>query len=430
MRVEDRRAFLRHAVEGVIAGATVPWLLAPARAVPSWSHVRQDLKRAATDDEAFWRLIKGQFPLRDDLILMNAANLCPSPFPVIDTVVRLTREVDADASFQNRAKLADLREAARTTVAAHLGSEPDELAFVRNTSEGNNTVINGLTLGRGDEVVIWDQNHPTCNVAWDVRAQRYGFTVRRVTTPPAPSDPDALIGAFEQALTPRTRLLAFSHVSNVSGVGLPARELCDLARRRGILTLIDGAQTFGALHVHLHAIGCDFYTGSAHKWFVGPKEVGVLYVRRERAADLWPTHVGVGWQNAKDGGARRFETLGQRDDAAVAAMGAAAEFHWAIGVERVERRVRALAAYLMQRLTERWPGVRFHTPRVSALNAGVVVFTLPGLDARDAFGRLYRDHGIGCAAMGGAFEGIRLCPHIYNTREEVDHVVDAVAAVL
>jgi selenocysteine lyase/cysteine desulfurase len=370
-------------------------------------------------DESFWRLVKEQFPLRDGLILMNAANLCPSPYPVQEAVFRFTRDVDADASFQNRAKFDELRENARTALAEYVGATVDEIAITRNTSEGNNTVINGLDLGRGDEVVIWDQNHPTANIAWDVRAERYGYTVKRVATPPSPDNVDELIQPFADVITSNTRALAFSHFSNVSGVALPAKRLCAIARERGILTLVDGAQSFGAVRLDLHQMGCDFFTASAHKWFVGPKEAGLLYVRRERAADLWPSGVGVGWAGAKDAGARKFETLGQRDDAAIVAMGTTVLFHERIGVDRLEGRMRQLSAALKQELADRVPAGRFHTPLDPELSAGVVVFDPGVADLREAYERLYAEHGIAGAPRGGEFSGIRLCPHIYNTLEEV-----------
>jgi selenocysteine lyase/cysteine desulfurase len=380
----------------------------------------------ATEDERYWHLVKGQFSLRPDLILMNAANLCPSPYPVVDAVQRLTASVDADASFQNRAKFSELREDGRNLLATYLGADRSEVAITRNTSESNNTVLNGLTLGSGDEVVIWDQNHPTNNVSWDVRAERYGFTVLRVSTPPSPSSSDELLQAFADALTPRTRVLAFSHVSNVSGVAVPAKELCGLARESGILTLVDGAQTFGAIRVNLHDMGCDFFTGSSHKWFVGPKEAGILFVRSDQIETLWPSDVGVGWASALENGAQKFENLGQRDDAAVAAMGTAADFHQAIGIDHVEARVRALAARMKEAVADRFPNAQLVTPLDPQLSAGVVIFSFPGVPGRDLFEALYREHSVGCAPTGG----IRFSPHIYNTMGEIDRVVEAIAQIV
>jgi selenocysteine lyase/cysteine desulfurase len=372
--------------------------------------------------------VKEQFSLAPGLMLMNAANLCPSPYSVQETVFRHTRDVNRDASFQNRAKFGPMKDEARRALADYLGASPSEIAITRNTSEGNNAVVNGLDLGPGDEVVLWDENHPTNNVSWDVRARRWGFSVVRVATPPDPSEAGVLLDAFRAALTPRTRILAFSHVSNVSGVAMPAKELCDLARSRGILTLVDGAQTFGAMALDLPDLGCDFFTGSSHKWFMGPKEAGILFVREESQERLWPSDVGVGWEGALANGAQKFDNLGQRDDAAVVTMATAAAFHQAIGPSAVEERVRTLASALKLALAEAVPGIRFHTPRDADLSLGVVVFAIPGAVHADVQQAVYDSHHLGCAAMGGAFDGVRISPHIYNTLEEIERAVGAVAA--
>lgn len=432
MHASSRRRFLQRAMGGAAGALAVPSFLRATASATHEAPVRPlpPPPESASGNEPYWDLVKEQFPLAPGLILMNAANLCPSPYPVQEAVFRRTRDVDADASFQNRAKFGDLKEEARAALASYLGASPDEIAIPRNTSEGNNTVLNGLELGVGDEVVIWDQNHPTNNISWDVRAERRGFSVRRVSTPPAPSTAEELVAAFEEAITDRTRALAFSHISNVTGVALPAEDLCRLARQAGILTLVDGAQSFGALRVDLGAIGCDFYTGSAHKWFVGPKEAGVLYVREERVPELWASDVGVGWAGAVEGGARKFDNLGQRDDAAVSAMGTAVRFHEAIGAGLIEERVRALESRIRDAARERITGVEFHTSDEPDRRAGVLVVRIPGADHGELYRRLYEEHRIGCALRGGEFEGIRLCPHIYNTMEQVERVVDAIATSL
>ena len=292
--------------------------------------------------ESYWEEVRRQFAFREERVPMNAANLCPSPRAVAERVGALTRDIDADCSFPNRAKFGPLLEASREAAAAQLGVAADEIALVRNTSEANNVVNAGLPLAEGDEVVVWDQNHPTNNVAWDVRAARHGMAVKRVATPAAPSGVDELVGVFERALTPRTRVLALTHVSNVSGVRLPVRELCDVAHRRGIHVHVDGAQSWGALDVDLRGLGCDSYTGSAHKWFLGPKEVGLLYVRADRVADIWPSIVAPSWGGEvepRPRGARKFESLGQRDDAALAAVATTVAFHDRLGAAHVEARI-------------------------------------------------------------------------------------------
>ncbi len=424
MAFPNRREFL-----GLLAGGVTASALPANRqaATPAARLERLASFISQDDDEAFWRLVKREFPIRPDLLMMNCANLCPSPLPVIDTVSRLTQDVDADASFQNRGKFRDLRALARDGLAKHVGADPGEIAITRNTSEGNNTVVNGVTLGQGDEVVIWNQNHPTNNASWDVRAERMGFTVTKVETPRAPRTAEELVEPFVQALNANTRLLSITHASNVSGIKLPAKALCAEARRRGILAMVDGAQTFGALRLDLHDMGCDFFTSSSHKWFVGPKEAGLLYVRADRIADLWANDVGVGYAGALRNGAQKFENLGQRDDACVAAMGTAAAFHDTIGIDRIEARIRQLSTRLMEQLQTHLPAVEFTTPTVPELRAGVVIFSHPDIEGGTLFDRLYAEHDVAGARSGG---GMRLCPHIYNTVDDVDRAAAAVAEVV
>jgi isopenicillin-N epimerase len=241
------RRFFVQAVSGLTAGS-----LSALEAAPAGS-------------EDYWQAVKAQFPFRGGIIPMNAANLCPSPRAVSDRVAELTRDIDADCSHQNRAKFTKLASEARSKVAAHLGVDADEVALVRNTSEGNNLISAGLPLRSGDEILVWDQNHTTNSVAWDVRAARYGYVVRRVTTPPHPASPEQLHDVFVKAFTSRTRVLALTHVSGISGLRLPVNELCEEARRRGIYSHIDGAQSWGALHLKLKQMGCDSFAASAHK---------------------------------------------------------------------------------------------------------------------------------------------------------------------
>ncbi len=419
-----RRRFLQRLSGTAAALAALPLTVEAASVRPArrWERTAAGWADGLLEEETFWAQVNAQFPVREDLVLVNAANLCPSPWTVQQRVFELTRDVDSDASFTNRAKFDALRERARARLAAFLGADPDELALVRNTSEGNNVVIGGLELAAGDEVVIWDQNHPTANVAWDVRARRYGYRVVRVATPERPTSPDDLLRPFLAAFNEHTRALACSHVSNTSGQRLPVERLCAAARERNILSLVDGAQTFGCYPVELHRMGCDFYTGSSHKWFCGPKEVGVLYVRSTLAERLHPLIVGVGWEGAQGAGAKRFETLGQRDDARVAAMEEAVAFHETVGPLRIGERVPLLADAVKEGLRLRAPGVEFTTPLSRELSWGVVVFRLPGLDPATALQALY-ERGVGCAVMG---TNIRFSPHIYNTLADVERAVAAV----
>ena len=381
---------------------------------------------ATVSDEAYWQVIRQQFPFGEDKVPMNAANLCPSPLAVSQRVTELTRDIDIDCSFQNRAKFAELLEASRTGVAEMMHVDKDEIALVRNTSEANNIINAGLPLGAADEVVVWEQNHPTNNVAWDVRAKRYGLSVKRVSTPAAPKDVDDLIRPFEKALSGKTRVLTVTHASNVSGIRLPVKELAALAHAKGIHFHVDGAQTWGALDVNLRDLGCDSYSASAHKWFVGPKEVGLLYVRKERIDAIWPSTVAPGWGSGATTelvGARKFESMGQRDDAALSAIGATAEFHATIGGSRTQERVLELAKRLMDGLGG--IGAKLTTPQSAQLSAGVVIMQVPAANRQALVDAMYAEHGIAGSTSGG----FRLCPHLYNTAAHVDRAIEGLKAL-
>lgn len=427
---ESRRRLLKGMLIGAAAGIFFPGCDAGRKDINSKGALARavsSLDEMELGDESFWNTVKEQFPLKDGLIMLNAANLCPSPISVQRRVFDLTSDVDADPSFANREKFTSLKEGSRAALAEFLGVSSDEIAIVRNTSEGNNVVISGLNLGPGDEVVIWDQNHPTANIAWDVRANRYGYSVKRVSTPENPQSPEDLLKVFTDAITSKTKVLCFSHVSNVSGIRLPAKELCAAARSAGILTLVDGAQTFGTYFLRLQEMGCDFFTGSSHKWFCGPKEVGILYVRKERCMDLHPLLVGVGWETSGSAGARRFETLGQQDDSRIAAMKEAVDFHNLIGLLRISSQARKLADAVKAGLKKAVPGVKFITPIPHPMSWGVVVFNIPGLNMKGALNTLYAKHSVGCAVMG---ENIRFSPHIYNTHEDIEKAVTAIKQLL
>lgn len=381
---------------------------------------------AAPDEERYWELVRQQFAFADSRIPMNAGNLCPSPRVVADRVTELTRDIDGDCSFNNRSKFGTFQESARAKIARHLGVTADEIALVRNTSEANNVINAGLPLVSGDEIVLWDQNHPTNNVAWDVRAARYGYKVVRVRTPAAPTGLDELAGAFEKAISPRTRVLSVTHVSSLSGIKLPVQALTEMAHRRGIFVHVDGAQSLGVIDVNLRAIGCDSYSSSAHKWWVGPKEVGVLYVKADRVKDIWPSVVAPGWGDTAETtleGARKFESLGQRDDAAVAAMETTADFHALIGAARIEARVTELATQLKTGLQAM--GATLVTPLAPSMSSGICVMAVPGSSRQKLVDALYDTYGIAGSTSGG----LRLCPHIYNTRAHVQRAIDGVAAL-
>jgi selenocysteine lyase/cysteine desulfurase len=361
--------------------------------------------------------------------MMSAANLCPAPSAVADRVAELARDIDSDVSFQNRAKSATLPEESCKKVGSELGGSEDEIALVRNASEANNIINRGAHRKAGDEIVIFDQNHPRNDVAWDVRAARFGFTVNRVAVPPGVTGAREILNRFEAAITPRTKLLSITYISNTTGVRLPAKELCAMARDRGIYSHVDGAQVWGFLKLDLKDLGSDSFSVSTRKWLMGPKKVGLLYVREARAPEIWANIVTVGWGSRVETtakGARKFEVLGQRDDAALAAIGAAIDFHRVIGPENIEARTLELAGAVHAGLSK-ISKMKMTTPAEAPLRGGVIVAELPpGVDRGTFANSLYSKYGVAGAPVGG----VRLAPHIYNTMDDVEKTVRAVQELL
>jgi selenocysteine lyase/cysteine desulfurase len=376
-------------------------------------------------DEHFWNSVRDQFLMPRGLAVMNAANLCPSPAPVLEAMYLSTKDMDGDPSFDNRQKMTTGKEEARTLLAAFLGVTPEEIVITRNTSEANNIVSSGLDLKAGDEVVIFSDNHPSNSTAWTQKAKRFGYTVSVIKQPNPHPGADYFVEEAKRSITPRTRVLAFTHQTSTVGDVLPAKELCRLARERNVLTLVDGASALGVLDVNLKDMQPDFYTGSAHKWPCGPKEVGVLYINAGAQGRIHPSIISA--YPGAVGVSRTMEAMGQRDEPAIIGFGEALKFQTKIGRTAIEERSRALSQALIIGL-RRLEGVEMWTHSDPARSGAVVTFRPGTLDIPKLSAALYKNDRIGCATRTGSDRpGIRFSPHIYNTMAEVERTVAAVA---
>lgn len=366
------------------------------------------------------------FPFADDRVPMNAANLCPMPTAITRAVSRFGSELDVDMSGPNRSRIMAFKEDARSGIARQLGVSPDEIAIVRNTSEANNIVVQGIALEAGDEVLLWDQNHPSNDVAWAVRAKRSDCTVRHMSVPLDTGSIDEVVDLVAGALGPKTKVVSFTHISNVTGFRLPAESICAAIRRSrpDVHIHVDGAQTWGHVDVNLADMHCDSFSGSAHKWFMGPREVGMLYVRDARQSSIWPGVVSIPWGSDAEpsvAGARKFEALGQRDDASVAALAETVRFHDELTPAGVESRSTEIADLLRSALVD------LDVPLVSSTNplfkSSVIIISAPPANRSQLMQNLLNDGGIIAATVNG----LRLSPHVYNTPEHVERAAAAVA---
>jgi isopenicillin-N epimerase len=413
----SRRDFARLMMTGGAAAALPLAALADVRAMPL-------PPVPAVPDEAFWASVRRQFLMPRDVTVLCAANLCPTSVPVIEALLNTTRDIDRDPGAENRRKWVAGREETRRLLAGFLNASPEEIVITRNTSEGNNLVSSDVDLKAGDEVLLFADNHPSVNAAFQEKARRFGFTTRTVDLVEMHPGPEYYLEAFKKALSAHTRLLAFTHVTGSAGDLFPAKEIYRMARDRGVLTLVDGAQTFGVLDMDLTDMQPDFFTGSAHKWPCGPKEFGVLYISKKAEAKLWPSIISL--YGGETGASKRFEAFGQRDEAGFIAFGAALKFQSEIGRKVLEARSRALTQSFIEGLGK-INGVKIWTHPDPARSAAIVLFLPGSADPAKLAAALYeKEHIITNARGAGVRGGIRLSPHFYVLQEEVDRTLAAI----
>ncbi|HWQ55134.1 MAG TPA: aminotransferase class V-fold PLP-dependent enzyme [Bryobacteraceae bacterium] len=372
----------------------------------------------AAHDEDFWREIQAAFAVDRNIINLNNGAVSPSP-RVVQDAVRRYQEFSNMAPAHNMWRVLEPElENVRARLARTFGCDPEELAITRNATEALETCQLGLDLKRGDEVLTTDQDYPRMLTAWRQRERRDGIVVKYVEFPvPAPSLDD-LYQRFERAVTPRTRVILFCHITFTTGQIFPVKRICEMARARGIETIVDGAHAFAQFPFRASDLGCDYYGTSLHKWLVAPHGTGFLYVRREKIAKLWPL---LAAEDSLREDIRKFEQFGTHPAASHNAIAEALTLHESIGGERKAARLRYLRSLWEDRLKAH-PRVRLLTSRDPAESCGLGTFSVEGINGGVLANRLWDKHRIlvSSIAHGKQYEGVRVTPSIYSTVDEID----------
>jgi selenocysteine lyase/cysteine desulfurase len=363
--------------------------------------------------------------LDKSLIYMNAANIAPCGKAALAEYLKQLQDFQQNPAFQNREVYKPLSESVRGRLAKLLGAAPGEIALTRNASEGNNLIAQGLRLQPGDEILITAHNHPSNTQSWQLRARQAGATVVTAEVPVYAKSAEELLGTIARKVTARTRVIALSHLTNTTGLLYPIAAIAELAYQKKAWCHVDGAQSFGWMNLNLPALRIDSFTGSFHKWPMGPLESGLLYVRESRVEELTPAILSVDYWSDKPTGARKFETLGQRDDPKLRGLEKTIEFLETTGMAEIERRALAIAGRLRQGLAG-VPGAKLKGSGEAAVSGPVVKVDFPGQDLTAIYNRLWTKHRIAIAKTdAGDAAGLRFSPHIYNTEAEVERVVRA-----
>jgi selenocysteine lyase/cysteine desulfurase len=376
-------------------------------------------------DGIYWDAIEKHFLFQDGVIMMNNGTVGPMPQPVFNTLIKCFK-LQCTNPFEVYAFIPRKKEEVRSRLAKFINASPEEVVITRNTTEGLNFVANGLDLEEGDEVLLSSMEHPGGTHPWKLKEKRFGIKISEVPIGLPPKNVDEIVGAFQKAITPRTKVISISHTVYISGLITPLKELSEMAHEKGVLVLADSAHGIGMLNLDMKKLGIDFLATSPYKWLGAPTGVGLLYVKKEIQDKLWPTIASSGWDTYQD--ARRYETLGQRADALTIALGEAIDFQDAIGKERIERRIKALSGYLKREL-KKIPGLRLHTSENPYLSGGLTAFSIEGIEPAHLVNYVREKYNIVIRTIGRKEDktyGVRVSTHIYISYKHVDMLLEGI----
>lgn len=381
----------------------------------------------AAMDEDYWYEVQQAFTVNRSYVNLNNGGVCPSPRMVQEAMKRYL-DLSNEAPAYTMWKLLEPQiESVRAGLARAFGCDPEEMAITRNASEGLEIVQLGLDLEPGDEVLTTTHDYPRMITTWKQRERRDGVVLKQFPVPVPPESLDELAARFEEAVTPRTKVILVCHITNLTGQIYPIKEICRMGRERGIEVIVDGAHAFAHFPFTLADLDCDYYATSLHKWLLAPHGTGFLYVRKEKIPRVWPL---MAAPEKSDGDIRKFEEIGTHPAANHNAIAEALSFHNGIGVVRRAARMIYLRERWMSRLADQ-PGVVLHTSRAPGMAYGIGNVQIEGVDTRKLVAHLFDAHRIIVVPIVHEdFQGIRVTPNIYTTLDEIDRFVEAMETVV
>lgn len=421
--MSTRRKFLTHL--GLATGS-LPFLsfANPGFAEEAYNRMQKARSNADTPgDEDFWGWVRESYTTSPNIINLNNGGVSPQPKVVQDAHIRYYQYCNEAPSYYMWQILDQGREPLREKLAGICGCSPEEVAINRNATEGLNTVIFGLNLKAGDEVVLTKQDYPNMINAWKQREKRDGIKLVWLNLMLPEENEDVLVQQFVSAFTTRTKVVHVTHLINWSGQILPVKKIAQQAHKRGIEVIADGAHTLAHFDFKIPDLECDYFASSLHKWLGAPFGSGLLYVRKDKIRNVWALLS----NNEPDGpDIRKFESLGTRSFASEMAIGAAVDFHEVIGAKRKENRLRFLKDHWVNQLKD-LPHISFNQPKSTQLSCAIASLVVAGKKPEEVAGELFNKYKIHTVAINWEnIHGVRVTPNVYTSTKDLDKLADAV----
>jgi isopenicillin-N epimerase len=420
----NRRSFLGRSAAAAAAFQTGS-LLRAQRAVDAVTGRAAD---TVARDEDFWFNVRHAFTVDRNMVNLNNGGVSPAPKIVMDTEIRYLEIENLSPSYYMWNVLDPGVETVRRRLARTFGCDPEEIAITRNASESLEIVQLGMDLKRGDEVLTTNQDYPRMITTWKQRERRDGIVLKQISFPVPPPSLDFLAKRLEENITPKTRVIHICHITNLTGQIFPVKQICRMARERGIEVIVDGAHAFAQFPFTHADLDCDYYGTSLHKWVLAPIGTGMLYVRKSKIPKIWPM---MAAPDSMQDNIRKFEEIGTHPASQRDAITEALNFHESIGAERKAERFRYLRKRWSNRLRE-FPGVKILNSEDPEMSCAIGFISVDGFDASRLQKYLWEQNRIWTVAVvrPGEYQGLRITPNVYTTLEEIDTFSEVMEKVI
>lgn len=424
--MNNRRSFLKKSATLGLGAFGINSLFNKLHGAP-FSEAEKLWDPADPNSEAYWSVVQDAYTAsKSDIIILNNGGVSPSPVAVQVALEKYNLQAAQGPSYYMWRIMDKGREPLRERLAGLAGTDPEEIAINRNATEALNTIIFGLPLQKGDEVIGTLQDYPNMIQAWRQRQLREGIVYKQLSFEFPIENEDQIVKAFEEAITPRTRIIHVTHVINWVGQIMPVRKICDMAHKKGIEVVVDGAHSFALLDFKIPDLNCDYFGTSLHKFLSAPVGTGMMWIKKDKISKIWPLLC-----NSVPNGTdiRKFETLGTRSFCIEQAIGEAINFQEAVGNRRKQERIHFLKKYWAEKAAK-IPGVKIHTSLKPEFSCAIAGVSIEGLKPGEIDSQLIKNYNI--HTVGIVWENIscvRVTPHIYTKTAHLDRLVEALEKI-